>query len=150
MKIKLDNRREETKVQLWLIEYLLWFTHVYFFLSFRTPLTRTKAAWALAEKTWKNAPQNLKDEYGEHYKESFKGSIAKLLDRCNPKVYEVIDCFEDAITAVEPLPTYFPCDFLDKVGIKLLMTLPSNIMEDYQRIQLERGSKPAALMQSRW
>lgn len=113
---------------------------------YSTPLTGTKATWALAEKTWKNAPQDIRDEYGEDYKQSFKGSVAKLLSRCNPKIYEVIDCFEDAITAEEPLSIYFPSDFLDKIGIKILQTLPNEISEGYQRNHLERGAKPAALM----
>lgn len=115
--------------------------------SFRTPLTGTKATWALADQTWKKAPQYIKDEYGEHYKESFKESVAKLLKRCNPRVHEVIDCFEDAITAEEPLPVYFPSDFLDRIGINILLTLPCEVSEDFQRKHhFERGAKPAALM----
>lgn len=99
----------------------------------------------MAEKTWQEAPLEVREEYGEQYKDAFKRNTALLLGRCSSKINDVIDCFEDAITAEEPLSTYFPSRLQDKVGIKLSFALPSVIQETYQRYFLERGAKPSAL-----
>ncbi|XP_035224005.1 retinol dehydrogenase 5-like [Stegodyphus dumicola] len=113
---------------------------------YTTPLTKTKPAIDLLEKVWAKTPTEIRKDYGEAYKEVIKNACVNLLARASHKTYEVLDCFEDAITAKEPLTTYSPCYLPDKLGFQLLGTLPSTVTERYILTYLDTKVKPAALM----
>lgn len=101
-----------------------------------------QAIYANAERSWKSAPKEIKEEYGEEYIECFKKCINGLKYMISPNSNEVVDCLEDAVTAKEPLSTYSPgiliFRFLYEVG-------PSCIIECMQRTILDIGGKPLAL-----
>ncbi|XP_054706872.1 retinol dehydrogenase 16-like [Uloborus diversus] len=116
---------------------------------YSTPLTQAQATFDLMESTWNKASPDIRSEYGESYKMAFKESCRKVLARASHKVYEVLDCFEDAITAHEPLPSYFPCYLPEKFGLKFLFALPSAVTEMYQASLLAEGAKPEAVKKAK-
>ncbi|KFM81943.1 Retinol dehydrogenase 3, partial [Stegodyphus mimosarum] len=113
---------------------------------YTTPLTKAKPAIDHLENIWAKAPSEIREDYGEACKEVIKKACVNLLARASHKTYEVLDCFEDAITAKEPLTTYSPCYLPDKLGFQLLDVLPSTITERYIMTYLDRTVKPAALL----
>ncbi|GFY57398.1 estradiol 17-beta-dehydrogenase 2, partial [Trichonephila inaurata madagascariensis] len=110
-----------------------------------TPLTCEHFVEKMIEKTWQEVDPNIREEYGETYKKGFLKNTRKLLNRGSTRIHEVIDCFEDALTAVDPLSTYTPAYFPDKLGIKMLKYLPSIVTEVYLKFELDQNNKPQIL-----
>lgn len=114
---------------------------------YRSPMTGIERNLETVENIFNRAPQSTKEAYGETYLNAFKQSCAKLLARSSPNINEVIECFEDSITAEEPEPNYFPCYLPHKIILKLRKLLPQSTLEIIQLSQMPRFVKPAALCQ---
>ncbi|GFU33575.1 estradiol 17-beta-dehydrogenase 2 [Nephila pilipes] len=112
---------------------------------YKTPLTCKNSAEKMIEETWLKVDSKIREDYGENYKKNFLKNTSKLLSRGSTRIHEVIDCFEDALTSVEPLSTYTPAYSPDKLGIKLLKYLPNIISEIYLKFELDQGNEPKAL-----
>ncbi|CAL1283842.1 unnamed protein product [Larinioides sclopetarius] len=116
---------------------------------YKTPITNQDTAIEMAQKIWLKSDPQTREDYGEKYKDNFLESTRKLLERSSSRVEDVLYCFEDALTAEEPLSTYMPAYFPDKLGIKILKYLPSIVGEYHLRYQLEHGYLPAALRKAK-
>ncbi|GFW52758.1 estradiol 17-beta-dehydrogenase 2 [Trichonephila clavipes] len=112
---------------------------------YKTPLTCKHFVEKMIEKTWQEVDPNIREEYGETYKEGFLKNTRRLLSRGSTRIHEVIECFEDALTAVDPLSTYTPAYFPDKLGIKMLKYLPGIVTEVYLKFELDQNNKPQIL-----
>ncbi|GIY73230.1 hypothetical protein CDAR_572561 [Caerostris darwini] len=109
---------------------------------YKTPLTNEDTAVESIRKRWMRSDSRTRKDYGEGYMDNFVKCTRELLQRGSSRIEDVIECFEDALTAEDPLSTYMPAFFPDKVGIKLLKYIPAVLVEHYLRYNLERGFKP--------
>ncbi|KAM4045476.1 short-chain dehydrogenase/reductase family 9C member 7-like [Anomaloglossus baeobatrachus] len=53
-------------------------------------------------RLWKNLPQEIKDSYGKQYYEQYGNILKSFIGIASPKIYEVTNCMEHALTAVHP------------------------------------------------
>nr|DBA32872.1 TPA: hypothetical protein GDO54_000626 [Pyxicephalus adspersus] len=55
---------------------------------------------------WNNLPGNIKELFGEKYYQQYANNLLQLLNTANPKIHQVSDCMEHALTAVHPWTRY--------------------------------------------
>ncbi|CAI9609741.1 unnamed protein product [Staurois parvus] len=60
------------------------------------------------EHLWNNLPENIKELFGEQYYHQYAKGLLSLLDTGSPKIHQVPDCMEHALTAVHPWTRYAP------------------------------------------
>ncbi|XP_072263975.1 retinol dehydrogenase 7-like [Pyxicephalus adspersus] len=76
--------------------------------AFRTQII----TWEIHKKNlmqmWENLPVHIRESYGEEYCQQSIKALEKLTEGTSPKLYEVTDCMEHALTAVHPWTRYSP------------------------------------------
>ncbi|XP_077153796.1 retinol dehydrogenase 7-like [Ranitomeya variabilis] len=76
--------------------------------AFRTGMGVTEPHLRTLERMWLNVPAQVKDCFGESYYHQYAQGLATLTGKTNPKLYQVTDCMEHALTAVHPWTRYSP------------------------------------------
>ncbi|XP_018425095.1 PREDICTED: retinol dehydrogenase 3-like isoform X1 [Nanorana parkeri] len=77
--------------------------------AFRTPITAWESHKNHLIQLWEKLPGHIKEDYGENYcKQTSISALEGLLQTTNPRLYEVSNCMEHALTAVHPWTRYSP------------------------------------------
>ncbi|XP_073525146.1 retinol dehydrogenase 7-like [Phyllobates terribilis] len=93
------------------------------------------------KRLWENLPKEIKDSYGKKYYEQFGNGLKTLLGAASPKLYEVTNCMEHALTAVHPWTRYSP-GWDAKLYYIPLSYLPA-VLSDY--LLCRSAPKPATM-----
>ncbi|XP_075708139.1 retinol dehydrogenase 7-like [Rhinoderma darwinii] len=73
---------------------------------FKTAILNSTQLKENVTNTWKKVPQNIKNDYGEHYCQNYCKFIDAMCSRGSTKFTIVTDCMEHALTAVYPWTRY--------------------------------------------
>jgi len=74
---------------------------------FKTPQANPAAAEADVKMVWDRLPENVKEEYGEHYLRFTQKLVAGYLDyKCKPTAHLVVDAYFNALTSAFPRRRY--------------------------------------------
>ncbi|XP_044143808.1 retinol dehydrogenase 7-like isoform X1 [Bufo gargarizans] len=92
------------------------------------------------KRLWENLPQGIKDSYGEQYYEQYEKALRGLVGTASPKIYEVTNSMEHALTAVYPWTRYSPG--LDSKLFYLPMSYLPTVLSDY--VLCHSAPKPVA------
>ncbi|KAM8974900.1 retinol dehydrogenase 7-like [Pelodytes ibericus] len=74
--------------------------------AFQTPLTSLDRHLNNLKNLWENVPAEIKESYGDQYYQTYISIVVKSFQSVNPKLHEVTDCMEHALTAVHPWTRY--------------------------------------------
>ncbi|KAM8975755.1 retinol dehydrogenase 7-like [Pelodytes ibericus] len=88
---------------------------------------------------WNNMTTEAKESYGEQFFQQYTKDLELFVNKVNPKLYEVTNCMEHALTAVFPWTRYSP-GWDSKLFYLPLSYLPT-IVSDY--ILCRHAPKPA-------
>ncbi|XP_076776668.1 retinol dehydrogenase 7 [Arvicanthis niloticus] len=74
--------------------------------GFKTNISDVKRLADNIEKLWDQATSEVKEIYGEKFKDSYVKTITSLTDTCSEDLSVVTDCMEHALTACHPRTRY--------------------------------------------
>ncbi|XP_063111049.1 17-beta-hydroxysteroid dehydrogenase type 6-like [Cavia porcellus] len=74
--------------------------------SFKTEMTDMQRSLERAKQAWDEAPMHIKKSYGQHYFDTCKKSMEKLLSAGSTNLFLVTDCMEHALTSAYPRTRY--------------------------------------------
>ncbi|XP_075055536.1 retinol dehydrogenase 16-like [Mixophyes fleayi] len=73
---------------------------------FKTPITNSDVLVGYLEKVWEKAPEDIRRSYGQENYDAYRNRFLTGLEKLNPKIQQVTDCIEHALTAVYPQTRY--------------------------------------------
>ncbi|KAM9319929.1 retinol dehydrogenase 7-like [Gastrophryne carolinensis] len=111
--------------------------------SYKTPATDVQTTMQSIHDIWRQAPQWAKNNYGQQYFHDYCSFIKYRLSKCNPKIRQVTDNIEHALTAVHPWSRY-SVGWITKLCYVPLSYLPA-LISDYI-LAYPLAKPPAALL----
>jgi len=107
--------------------------------TYRTPILSESSLEGTVNGDWDAAAAEVRESYGEHYRDEFKVKFMDELKNARPmsKIYEVVDDILDATIGTEPRHRYVPSAVVT-LRSQLLQNLPTPLLDS----MLERRACP--------
>ncbi|KAM5179740.1 retinol dehydrogenase 7-like [Mantella aurantiaca] len=74
--------------------------------AYKTLILEKEYHMKYLQHLWQNLPENIKELFGEQYYQHYAKFFSSLNHISNPKIYQVTNCMEHALTAVHPWTRY--------------------------------------------
>ncbi|XP_056418472.1 retinol dehydrogenase 7-like isoform X2 [Hyla sarda] len=98
--------------------------------AFQTKMCTKEPHLKNLERLWSNVSSQMKDYFGEQYYQKYAQGLVHIFSSASPKLHQVTDCMEHALTAVHPWTRYAPG--LDAKLYYIPLSYVPTVLSDYE------------------